>query len=111
MIWERGQIRSIFGNEKEIEVSIGEEDGEVTDLYCRFTLPKGRLPELDGWTDFAVTFSARFSLRLPAEGTAPCGETAFREAVQHHPNWQDWASQTWGKPKSQGASAEDASPS
>jgi hypothetical protein len=90
-VLEYGPVRSIFGPEKEIEVTVGEDGGEVTDVYCRFTLPKGPPPRLGRWAEFAGARCARFGLRLEAGGVAPCGEAEFRAAVRDNPNWQDFA--------------------
>jgi hypothetical protein len=42
---QRGHVRSIFGPEKEVEVCLGDEAGEVAELYIRFTL-QPRTPPL-----------------------------------------------------------------
>jgi hypothetical protein len=90
-IFEQGQVRSIFGTEKEIEISVDEEAGEVTLIYCRFTLPKSTLPRLEEWTHFVTTMCTCFGLRLGTDDTRPCGAEEFQEAVRRHRNWQDFA--------------------
>jgi hypothetical protein len=86
-IFERGQVRSMFGCEKEIEVSVAEHAGEVVDLYCRFTLPRGNLPPVNAWADFIAALCERFGLRLP-NGATPCTATEFRAAVERDRNYQ-----------------------
>jgi hypothetical protein len=96
-VFERGQVRSIFGPEKEIEVSVGEEAGEVTKLYCRFTLPRHNPPPLAAWAGFAAELCGRFGLRLGAEGVAPCGAAEFLTAVRGHRFYREFAASFgWG---------------
>ena len=90
-VFERGQVRSIFGPEKEIEVSIGEEAGEITNLYIRFTLPRRNPPPLAEWSGFAAELCGCFRLRLGAEGVAPCGEAEFLAAVRGHRFYREFA--------------------
>jgi hypothetical protein len=92
-ILEYGQVRSIFGQEKAIEVTVSEEAGENTDVYCRFTLPKKDAPRLENWAAFAVALCTRFGLRIEDGIVAPCGEAEFLAAVRGNPNWQDFARQ------------------
>jgi hypothetical protein len=89
--FHRGQIRSIFGLEQEIDVDVGEEAGEATDLYCRFTLPKGELPPLHEWARFVAALCERFWLRLGDDGVTPCTEAEFEAAVRRHRNWREFA--------------------
>jgi hypothetical protein len=51
-LFERGQIESIFA--PEMEVSVGEEAGELTDVSCRFTPPRRRLPPVADWVVFGL---------------------------------------------------------
>jgi hypothetical protein len=81
----------MFGPEKEIEVCLGVEAGEVAQLYCRFTLPRRTPPQLPGWARFVARMCDRFTLRLGTEGIAPCGEAEFIEAVRAHRNYQEFA--------------------
>lgn len=90
-ILQRGQVRSIFGWEKEVEVSAGDEAGEVTDLYVRFTLPRRDPPPLPEWASFAADLCRRFHLRLGAEGFAPCGEAEFLAAVRGDRFYREFA--------------------
>jgi hypothetical protein len=90
-VFERGQVPSIFGPEKAIEVSVGEEAGEVTHLYCRFTLPRDMPPPLTEWSAFVVLLCRRFCLRLAPDGVEPCSETEFLTAVRANRNWQEFA--------------------
>jgi hypothetical protein len=90
-LFERGQVKSLFGLEKEIEVSVGDEAGEVTDLYCRFTLPRDTPPPLSEWAEFVSQLCKRFHLRLGADGIAPCGEAEFMAAVKDNFNYRDFA--------------------
>ena len=89
--FERGEIESIFGPEKEIAVSVGVEGDEVKDLYCRFTLPKFVPPPVPQWVEFIVPLCERFALRLEEAGEAPCSESAFVDALTSHRNWVDFA--------------------
>jgi hypothetical protein len=82
-ILQRGQVWSIFGPEKEIDVCVGDEAGEATHLHVRFTLPR-RNPPLPEWAGFTAGLCRRFHLRLGAEGVAPCGEAEFLVAVRGH---------------------------
>ena len=90
-VFERGQVKSIFGVEKEIQVNVGEEAGEVVELYCRFTLPCGTPPPLAGWAAFVASLSERFGMRLGSERTEPCSEAQFIAAVLENRNYQDFA--------------------
>jgi hypothetical protein len=88
---QRGQVRSIFGLEKEVEVSVGDEGGEVTELYVRFTLPRRTPPPLPEWARFAAELCRRFHLQLGAEGVAPCGKAEFLAAVRGHRFYREFA--------------------
>jgi hypothetical protein len=90
-VFERGQLLSIFGPEKEIEVSVNEEAGDVTGLYCRFTLPRRSPPPLTAWAGFGAELCGRFGLRLGAEGTAPCGEAEFLDALRSNCFYREFA--------------------
>lgn len=96
--FQRGQVRSIFGPEKEIEVCVGDESGEVTGLYIRFTLPRREHPPLPAWAGFATELCSRFQLRLGAEGIAPCGEAEFLAAVRGHRFFLEFAA-SFGWPR------------
>ena len=89
--FQRGQVRSMFGLEKEIEVCVGDDSGEATELYCRFTLSRRSPPPLAEWAGFAAELCRRFHLRLGAEGVAPCGEAEFLTAVRGHRSYQEFA--------------------
>jgi hypothetical protein len=90
-IFERGQLVSIFGPEKEIEVSVGDEAEEVTGLYCRFTLPRRSPPPLTEWAGFGAELCACFRLQLGSEGTASCGEAEFLDALRSDRNYREFA--------------------
>jgi hypothetical protein len=90
-IFQSGQVWSIFGPEKEVEVNVGEEADEVTDVYCRFTFPRRDPPQLSDWAEFAAAWCGRFHLRLGAEGTTPCGEAEFLDVVRGDRNYQEFA--------------------
>ena len=81
----------MFGIYKEVQVNISEEEGEVVELYCRFTLPRFTSPPLDEWAGFVSSFCARFGLRLAPDGTGPCSASEFLAAVQGVRNYQDFA--------------------
>jgi len=87
-VFERGQVQSIFGPEKEMEVHVNEEAGEVTDLYCRFALPRSIAPPVLGWAEFMASLCARFELRLGAGSSAPCCESEFVAAVRSNRNYR-----------------------
>ncbi len=89
--FERGRVRSIFGPEKEVEVSVGERAGEVTDLYGRFTLPRPAPPPLAEWALFAAELCNCFGLRLGGSGVAPCDATEFLAAVRADRNYRHFA--------------------
>jgi hypothetical protein len=78
-------------NEKEIEVCVGEEAGEATHLYCRFTLTRDDLPPLREWVRFVAALCKRFQLGLRADGVAPCSGTEFEAAVRRNRNWRRFA--------------------
>jgi hypothetical protein len=90
-VFEQGQVRSIFGVEKAVEFSLAEVAGEVTEVYCRFTLPRPGPPPLETWAEFAVSLCGQFGLRLGAEGAALCRESEFLAAVQSCPNYREFA--------------------
>ena len=107
-ILQRGEVRSVFGTEKEIEVSVGDEAGEATELYARFTLPRRTPPPLPAWAGFVAELCRRFHLRLGAEGIAPCGEAEFQAAVMDHQFYRDFAATFgWGNPKAEPGAAAD----
>jgi hypothetical protein len=81
-VFQRVHLESIFGLEKEIEVSVTAEAGEVTEVYSRFTLPRCNPPPLNDWAEFAMELCNRFRLRLGAEGVVPCSEAEFLAAVR-----------------------------
>jgi hypothetical protein len=91
-VFQRGQLLSIFGPEKEVEVSVSEEAGEVTELFCRFTLPHRNPPPLSDWAAFAAALCSRFCLRLGDEGVASCGEAEFLDAVRGNRFYGEFAS-------------------
>lgn len=106
-ILQRGQVRSIFGPEKEVEVRVGREAGQVTGLYVRFTLPRRTPPPLLEWARFAVDLCSRFNLRLGAEGVAPCGQAEFLAAVRSHRFYQEFAASFgWAADAETGAAAD-----
>jgi hypothetical protein len=90
-VFDRGLILSIFGHEKEMQVTIGEEACEITDVYCRFTLPRHMPTPLSKWTAFAVSLCRRFHLPLGPNGAVPCTEAEFLAAVRAHRNWREFA--------------------
>jgi hypothetical protein len=89
--FERGLVWSVFGPEKEIEVNVGEYAGELTELYCRFTLPRHTPPLVAQWSQFVAALCGQFGLRLGAHGDGPCGEVEFTAAVQSSRNYQEFA--------------------
>ena len=89
-ILQRGQIQSMFGPEKEIQVNVGEAGGELLELYCRFTLPRRRRPPLTEWSRFVTALCQRFQLRLP-DGDGVCGEAEFLSAIRENQNYRDFA--------------------
>jgi hypothetical protein len=89
--FERGRVRSMFGPEREIIVHVNGDAAEVTDLYCRFTLPVRISPALNEWAGFAAEMCARFDLRLGADGVAPCSAIEFTAAVRGHRFFQEFA--------------------
>jgi hypothetical protein len=107
--FQRGQVRSIFGLEKEIEVCVGDGAGEVTDLYIRFTLPRRNPPPLSEWSAFAVELCHRFQLRLGAEGIAPCSEAEFLATVRGHRFYREFAASFgWAADAEPGAAPDPA---
>lgn len=106
-LFERGQVRSMFGLEKEIEIRVGEEAGEITDLYCRFTLPRRTPPPLSEWTGLMAELCGRFGLRQGSNGVAPCGEAEFRAAVQGDRFYQHFAALYGWEPDAEPAVSPD----
>jgi hypothetical protein len=90
-ILQRGQVQSIFGREKEIEVCVADEAGEFTDLYIRFTLTRHTLPPLYEWAIFVVELCRRFHLRLGTEGVPRCSEAEFLSAVRADRFYREFA--------------------
>jgi hypothetical protein len=90
-VWERGQVSSLFGSEKEIVVHVNEQAGEVTDLYCRFTLPRPTAPPVSEWAALMATFCARFNFRLGESSSATCAESEFVAAVTSRRNYRMFA--------------------
>lgn len=91
-VFERGRVKSIFGHEKEIQIQVGEEAGEVVELYCRFTLPRRAAPPpLAEWAAFVASLCEQFGMRLDPAGAGPCGEAGFIAAVLENRNYQDFA--------------------
>jgi hypothetical protein len=81
-VFERGQVHSTYGLEKEIEIRVGEVAEEVTDVYCRFTLPCDRPPSLREWAGFVADLCKHFQLRLEPDGTTPCSAAEFEVFVR-----------------------------
>jgi hypothetical protein len=90
-ILQRGEVQSALRAEKEIEIHVGDEGGEVTVLYCRFTLSRDALVSLERWAEFVQAMCRRFGLRIGASENAPCGAAEFRVAVQQNLNWRRFA--------------------
>ena len=76
---------------KEIEVTVGGDAGEVTDLYCRFTLPRAIPPPVAEWAGFVVSLCGQFRLRLGDEAVTRCSEADFFAAVWGNRNFRDFA--------------------
>ena len=89
--FHRGQVRSIFGTEQEIDLSFSDEGGELTSVYCRFTLSRETPLALPRWATFVSAMCKKFGLRLPADGMTPCGEEEFLAAVRGHRFWREFA--------------------
>ena len=89
-VFERGLVRSMFGAERNTIVHVNGVAGEVSDLYCRFTLPRHN-PPLAEWAAFAVTLCGRFQLRLVPGGCGPCCELEFLAAVRGARNYREFA--------------------
>jgi len=89
-ILERGKVDSVFGPEKEIQVVIGDEAGELTELYCRFTLPRRTEPSVSEWTAFVCNLCQSFLLRL-GDDDKICNAERFRSAVRNDHNYQSFA--------------------
>jgi hypothetical protein len=90
-IFQRGNVQSIFGIEQDIEVSISEECKCVTQVYCRFTLPRRTPPPLSEWAEFAASLCEQFGLRLKAAESRTCGAAEFLAAVRGSRNYRDFA--------------------
>jgi hypothetical protein len=91
-VFERGQVHSISGMEKEIEITVCEATEEVTDVYCRFTLSCDRPPSLREWTGLVAELCKQFQLRLEPEGTAPCSAAEFELFVRDSIYYRQFAS-------------------
>ena len=90
-VYYGGEVRSVFGVEKEIDVGFSDEAGEVTSVGCRFTLSRETPTALSRWTAFAALMCATFRLRLAPEGTTPCSAEEFLAAVKKHRFWRQFA--------------------
>ena len=100
-ILERGRIESMFGPEKEIQVNISEKDGELTELYCRFTLPRRSRPALSEWSSFVVALCQRFQLRLAGDSPV-CDGDRFVTAVRGNENYRTFADGLgWERPRAE----------
>lgn len=91
LTFQRGQVRSYFGLEKEVEVSLGDVTGEVAELYCRFTLQPRIPPALADWAELMAELCRHFDLRLGADGKAPCSASEFVVAVEDHRFYREFA--------------------
>jgi hypothetical protein len=89
-ILQRGRIQSMFGLEKEVQVILAEEGGELVEAYCRFTLPRRARPPLTEWSRFVSALCQGFQLRL-ANDDEVCGEAEFLSAVRDDRNYRDFA--------------------
>lgn len=97
-VFERGQVRSIFGMEQDIIIHVNDEGGEAASLYCRYTLPGRSPPPISDWATLTSSLCDRFGLRLGAEGTGPCSVQEFVAAVLANRNYQDFAaSRGWAE--------------
>jgi hypothetical protein len=90
-VFERGRVRAVGGPMPDIIAHVNGEAGDVSDLYCRFTLPGRTPPDLAGWAAFTAELCGRFGLRLPTGGLGPCGETEFMAAVRANCNFREFA--------------------
>lgn len=96
-VFERGRVHSIYGLEKAIEITVSEAAEEVTDLYCRFTLPCDGPPSLREWAGFVADLCKYFQLRLEPEGTAPCSAAEFAMLVGDNIAYRQFAASFgWG---------------
>jgi hypothetical protein len=90
-VYYRGQVRSVFGKEKEIDVGFSDDAGEVTSVACRFTLSRESPESLSSWTDFATAMCQDFYLRVGPDGKTPCSEQEFVAAIRAHRFWRQFA--------------------
>ena len=90
-VFQRGQVRSVFGSEQEIIVHVHDEAGEVAELYCRFTLARKSPPPLSEWAELVTALCWQFGFQLGAEGAAPCSEQEFLAAVFRNENYRRFA--------------------
>src|SRR4051794_6546936 len=73
-----------------IFMNISQEDGELTELYCRFTLPHRSRPALSEWSSLVVALCQRFQLRLAGDASI-CDGDRFVAAVRGNENYRDFA--------------------
>jgi hypothetical protein len=90
-VFERGRVRAFGGPMPDIIAHINGEADDVTDLYCRFTLPGRTSPDVAGWAGFVAELCGRFGLRLAPDGVGPCGESEFVAAVRSDHNYRQRA--------------------
>jgi hypothetical protein len=90
-VYYRGEVRSVFGTEKEIDVCFSDEAGELTSVGCRFTLSRESPAALPSWAAFATAMCQEFGLRLAPQGKTPCSEQEFVAAVRKHRFWREFA--------------------
>ncbi len=87
-IFDYGMVYSLFGTQQEIQIHINETDGEVAELYCRFSIPnpsKWSSP-LQRWGDFFDEFIGRFPLRF-SDDQEQCDRARFEAAVLADENY------------------------
>jgi hypothetical protein len=90
-VYYRGQVRSVFGVEKEIDVCFSDEAGELACVGCRFTLSREAPVAVPRWSEFVVAMCKKFLLRIAPDGTTPCREEEFLAAVKRHRFWREFA--------------------
>lgn len=88
-----GVVESPHGRRAEIDVHTAVNDGEVTNLYCRFLLTRETPMRLERWEAFMQELCTAFPLRIAVSDNEYVGADGFLAVVRRGDNFRYFANQ------------------
>lgn len=90
-IYSRGQVKTPFGIEKEIETQIFTEGEELESVYVRFTLCRNSPKRLKEWSHFLTDICGIFKLQIFGGDGKIWTKEDSQNAIKNHFNWKDFS--------------------